>query len=168
MKTVGPSFQLFDFTAEVALILQSVKRMRECTLNHMVEVYRGHTNKRNKHTAEDQTTPMWARGADVLETDVQRIFHRLVYEGLLEVHIVFNAYVNQDLFYARITPLGETFLKKKKPKVSSPVYFFLSCPPSLFFQFFAYISKKKPKKKEVAPLTVKMTPVTEAQALKEK
>lgn len=35
-------------------------------------------------------------------------------------------------------------------------------------QFFVHISKKKPKKKEAVPLTVKMTPVTEAQALKEK
>ncbi|KAI6207139.1 hypothetical protein M3Y94_00995800 [Aphelenchoides besseyi] len=143
-------YDLFDFTAEVSLILRSIKLLRQCTINHMIEVYRGHVTKKSKNTPNDQIVPMWGRGNDLLEADVQRLFHRLVYEGFLKIHIVYNQFVNQDLFYAKLTPMGEAYIVKSEPK------------------FFAHISKRKKSKSAAAPVVVKMTPVTEAQALKEK
>ncbi|KAI6180361.1 ATP-dependent DNA helicase [Aphelenchoides besseyi] len=143
-------YELFDFTAEVSTILGSVKLLGQCTLNHMIELYRGQVSKKGKNTLKDQSVPMWNRGNEMLEADVQRLFHRLVYEGFLKIDIVYNRFVKQDLFYAKLTPMGEVFIGKSKPR------------------FFAYILKRKRSKNAATSSVTKMTPVTEAQALKER
>ncbi|KAI6231106.1 DNA helicase [Aphelenchoides besseyi] len=148
-RTNGP-YELFDFTDEVLAILQSTRLLGKCTLNQMIDLYRGQVLKKSKTAATDQSVPMWNRGNEMPEADVQRLFHRLVYEGFLKVEIVYNRFVKQDLFYAKLTSMGEMYIGKSKPR------------------FFAHISKRKRSKNAATSAVNRMIPVTEAHALKEK
>lgn len=114
-------YKPYDFTEEVIRILESIKKLKSTTLNNVADLYRGKKPK-NAHRAKIETElPLYNRGVNANEDDVQRLVRKLLIDGYLieRLEKIRVGRTEIDVCYVSVSKTGESFLSAPvKPKVS--------------------------------------------------
>lgn len=139
------TYEIFDFTDEVVVILQSIKKLTSgTTVTNLAELYRG-INKKTKNASRaacEAQLAMFGRGQGCSEEDVQRLLRKLVIEGYLDERLEKNPHNAYEFCYVSVSKKGENFLAATtKPKVPLKILFSIY----FCFQVCSFITSSKRK-----------------------